>query len=49
MAAEARTGKLLWHFYTGGSIRASPMTYSVAGKQYLAITTRNGVYAFALR
>jgi alcohol dehydrogenase (cytochrome c) len=49
MAADARSGVLLWHFNTGGSIRASPMTYAADGKQYVAITTRNALFTFALR
>lgn len=48
IAADAKTGKLLWRFNTGGSIRASPMTYSYAGRQYVAITTKNGVFVFGL-
>ena len=47
-AADARTGDLLWRFNTGGSIRASPMTYSYRGRQYVAIVSKNGVFAFAL-
>jgi hypothetical protein len=31
-----------------GTIRASPMTYSAAGKQYVAIVSKNGVFSFAL-
>jgi alcohol dehydrogenase (cytochrome c) len=48
MAADAESGKLLWHFNTGGTIRASAMTYRVAGKQYVAILTKAAVFAFAL-
>ena len=43
IAADAETGKLLWHFNTGGTIRASPMSYAHNGRQYVAVTTKNGV------
>ena len=48
MAADAETGELLWTFNTGGNIRASPMTYAAAGKQYVAIVSRAGIFAFGL-
>jgi len=48
MAADAETGEMLWHFNTGGTIRASAMTYRVGGVQYIAITTKAAVFAFAL-
>ncbi|MFN7936690.1 MAG: PQQ-binding-like beta-propeller repeat protein [Bryobacteraceae bacterium] len=48
LAADAATGKVLWHFNTGGAIRAGPMTYSVRGKQYVAIMSKAAVFAFAL-
>ena len=47
-AADAGTGELLWHFNTGGTIRASPMTYSYRGRQYVAIVSKNGIFVFAL-
>lgn len=48
VALESRTGKLLWRFQTGGRIAASPMSYSVDGKQYVAISAGNVLYSFAL-
>jgi alcohol dehydrogenase (cytochrome c) len=36
-AWDAKTGELLWQFQTGSGIHSSPMTYSVGGKQYIAI------------
>ena len=33
MAADAATGQLLWHFNTGQSWRAGPMTYAIDGSQ----------------
>ncbi len=48
MAADARTGNVLWHFNTGGTIRASPMTYAYMDRQYIAIVSKNGIFVFAL-
>jgi len=47
-AVDAQTGKALWHFNTGQDISASPMSYSVAGKQYVAIAAGSDVFSFAL-
>jgi alcohol dehydrogenase (cytochrome c) len=48
IALNARTGKLLWRFQTGGALAAAPMSYAVAGKQYVAIAAGSVLYAFAL-
>jgi alcohol dehydrogenase (cytochrome c) len=37
LALDARTGELLWQFRTGSGIHSNPTTYSVGGKQYVAI------------
>jgi alcohol dehydrogenase (cytochrome c) len=47
-AVNARSGKPLWHFLTGQTIHASPMSYSVAGKQFVAIASGDDLFAFAL-
>ena len=47
-AVDAQTGKPLWHFNTGQNITASPMTYAVNSKQYLAIAAGSDVFSFAL-
>jgi alcohol dehydrogenase (cytochrome c) len=47
-AADAQTGKLLWHFYTGQVITASPMTYMAGGKQYVALAAGADIFSFAL-
>jgi alcohol dehydrogenase (cytochrome c) len=36
-AYDARSGDLLWQFSTGSGIRGGPITYSVNGKQYVAV------------
>jgi alcohol dehydrogenase (cytochrome c) len=47
-ALDARTGASLWRFQTGAAIDASPISYSVAGKQFVAVSAGNVVYSFAL-
>jgi alcohol dehydrogenase (cytochrome c) len=47
-AVEAKTGHVLWHFNTGQVMRASPMTYAVAGVQYLVIAAGSDVFSFSL-
>ena len=48
-ALDARDGKLLWKVSLGPTVAAGPMTYSVAGKQYLTIMVGNGLFTFGLR
>ena len=47
-AADAKTGKSLWHFNTGQTLHASPMSYAVDGKQYVAIASGSDLFSFAL-
>ncbi len=47
-AVDAKTGKPLWHFNVGQGITASPMSYAVAGKQYVAIAAGSDIFSFAL-
>lgn len=47
-AVDAQSGAPLWHFNTGQSMRASPMSYEVNGKQYVAIAAGDDVFSFAL-
>jgi outer membrane protein assembly factor BamB len=47
-ALDARSGKHLWHFQTGAVIAATPISYSVDGRQYMAVAAGNFVYGFAL-
>ncbi len=48
-ALNARTGELLWQRTLPRSVEGSPMSYSVAGKQYVAVAAGNMLFAFALR
>jgi alcohol dehydrogenase (cytochrome c) len=47
-AVDGQTGKPLWHFNTGQTLHASPMSYSASGKQYVAIASGDDLFAFAL-
>jgi alcohol dehydrogenase (cytochrome c) len=47
-AVNARTGKYVWHFETNHAIKASPMTYTIAGRQYIAIASGPNILSFAL-
>jgi alcohol dehydrogenase (cytochrome c) len=42
MALDAKSGKVLWKFQTGSGINASPITYELDGKQYVAILSGLG-------
>ncbi len=48
-ALNARNGSLLWKVSVGGQVSAGPMTYSLNGKQYVAISAGNALYTYALR
>ena len=57
-AYDAKTGKVLWEFQCGAGVNAPPMSYSVDGKQYIAVAAGgntqldfkrgNSVFVFAL-
>ena len=47
-AYDARSGKRLFKYTSKLAIRASPLTYRVGGKQYVAVVASSTVLAFAL-
>jgi len=47
-AVDARDGKPVWHFNTGQDMSASPMTYAIGGRQYVAIAVGSEIFSFAL-
>lgn len=47
-AVDAQSGKPLWHFNTGQTIVASPMSFAVNAKQYVAIAAGSDVFSFTL-
>ena len=48
IALDGKTGKYLWHYQTGGNHAASPISYAINGRQYVALTAGNVLYSFAL-
>lgn len=48
VGVDAKTGKHLWHFQTGEGLTASPITYAVDGKQYVAIASATAIFSFGL-
>ena len=48
-ALDVRTGQSLWKLSLGGSLEGGPMSYLAGGKQYIAVTAGNTLFAFALR
>ena len=48
IALDSKTGKYLWHYYTGANIITSPMAYAVNGKQYVAIASQSAIFVFGL-
>ena len=48
VAVDAVSGKHLWNFNMGQLLTASPITYSVDGKQYVAIAAATSVFTFGL-
>jgi alcohol dehydrogenase (cytochrome c) len=49
VALDATSGKHLWHFQTNANpMAASPMSYAVGGRQFVAVAAGTVVYAFAL-
>ena len=47
-ALDARTGKELWRLDLGGRVHAAPMTFMVAGKQYVSIAAGSALFTFGL-
>ncbi len=48
MAADSSNGKVLWHFQTSQSWRASPMTYMFDNKQYIALASGSNILVFGV-
>jgi PQQ-dependent dehydrogenase (methanol/ethanol family) len=47
-AVHAKTGEYLWHFEANQPWKASPMTYAVAGRQYIAVASGANILSFSL-
>jgi alcohol dehydrogenase (cytochrome c) len=48
-ALDARSGELLWKASVGGAVTASPITYELDGKQYVAIAAGHALFVYGLR
>ena len=47
-AVDQRNGKTLWRFPTNVLMKASPITFTVAGKQYVAVAAGPNILCFGL-
>jgi PQQ-dependent dehydrogenase (methanol/ethanol family) len=47
-AVDQQHGKPLWHFPTNITMKASPMTYMVGGKQFVAVAAGTNILCFGL-
>jgi alcohol dehydrogenase (cytochrome c) len=41
-AVDVKTGKILWETRLGTSVQGFPLTFSVGGRQYIAVSTGLG-------
>ena len=48
VAVNERDGKALWHFATNETIKTAPITYSIGGKQFLALAVGSNILCFGL-
>jgi PQQ-dependent dehydrogenase (methanol/ethanol family) len=48
IALDTVTGKFLWRYQTGGNMQASPMSFAVDGRQYIAVASGDAIFCFAL-
>jgi alcohol dehydrogenase (cytochrome c) len=48
-ALDAKSGALLWKASVGGPVSGGPMTYSVGGRQHVAIAAGSALFVYALR
>jgi alcohol dehydrogenase (cytochrome c) len=49
VALDARNGSLLWRAALGGELINGPITYSIDGKQYVAIAAGMNLFVYGLR
>jgi alcohol dehydrogenase (cytochrome c) len=48
-ALNAKTGDLLWKAALGGQVNSGPMSYSINGRQYIAVNAGSALFVYALR
>ncbi len=49
VAADAKGGKILWHYDTGQQFKGSPMAYTVDGKERLVLVAGQTILSFGIR
>jgi PQQ-dependent dehydrogenase (methanol/ethanol family) len=49
VAADAKDGKILWHFDTGQQFKGSPMAYTVDGRERLVLVAGQTVLSFGIQ
>jgi len=49
VAANAKDGKILWHFDTGQQFKGSPMAYTIDRKERLVLVAGQTVLSFGIR
>ena len=47
-ALDARSGKPLWSFQAGGNLGAPPITYTLNGRQQIAVAAGSSIITFQL-
>jgi alcohol dehydrogenase (cytochrome c) len=47
-ALDAETGKSLWNLQLGAAVRANPVSFSINGKQQVAIAAGSSLFVFGL-
>lgn len=47
-ALDARTGKPLWNFHSGGQVSSNPISFNIDGHQHIAVTANRVLYVFGL-
>jgi alcohol dehydrogenase (cytochrome c) len=47
-ALDARTGKPLWNFHSGGGVAANPISFAIDGRQHIAMPADKVLYVFSL-
>jgi glucose dehydrogenase len=48
VAVDQKDGKRLWHIPTNETIKTAPITYTAAGRQYVAIAAGANILCFGL-
>jgi alcohol dehydrogenase (cytochrome c) len=49
IALDARDGSVLWRTFLSGQNSASPISYAVDGRQFVAISAYHSLFVFGLR